>query len=369
MKRVLHVTLTLLMALGMQPGRAAPACPEGVRLDAGRPELRVGVKYAPPFVLEGKRGGWTGLSIELWQQVAACLGVKQTYIEFATAEELLDAVAHRRVDVGVSALSVTGERERRLDFTHAFHTGALGVLAPDGVGADATHQIARRMQQPEVLAAVSALTAATLLIAWGCWRVERRRGNVFFAEGPAGGFYQSLLWAVQLVFSGRGDPFSIRHRGGQLLVFFLTFFGATIVSGVTAVITSALTLDGMDRRIRSVAELRSRTLGVLATGRAREWALAERLQPVQVRSWPEVQRKIDEGRFEALVHDRDILEYLVKERFLQRVRVEPLQFNPQPYAFALPPGSELREPVGVSLLSLQESAGWAVLKAKYLGME
>jgi polar amino acid transport system substrate-binding protein len=368
--RWLNAALWALAALCVPACCAAsPSCPEGVRIEQGQPTLRVGVKYAPPFVLESERSGWTGLGVELWEAVAACMGAKQRYIEYPTVDELLDAVARGEVDVAVSALSLSSQRERRVDFTHAFHVGSLGVLVPHRADHGAATEIGKRARQPEVLAAAGALAAATLLIAYGCWRLERGRGNAFFSQGPASGFYQALLWSVQLVFSGRGDPFSIRHRGGQLLVFFLTFSGATIVSAVTAVITSALTLEGIDQRIRSVDDLKSRALGVMVSGRAREWVLGERLPRVQLRSWPEVQRKFDEHGFNALVHDRDILEYLVKERVLHEVRVEPLSFNPQAYAFALPPGSALREAIDVSLLAVQESAGWTTLKAKYLGTQ
>lgn len=367
-RRWLHAAWWVLAATASPASWAAsPACPEGLRVEPGRAALRVGVKYAPPFVLEDERGGWTGLGVELWEAVAACLGARQSYVEYPTVDELLDAVAQGEVDVAVSALSLSSQRERRVDFTHAFHVGSLGALVPHRADRGAAAEIGKRARQPEVLAAAGALAAATLLIAYGCWRLERQRGNAFFSQGPASGFYQALLWSVQLVFSGRGDPFSIRHRGGQLLVFFLTFSGATIVSAVTAVIASALTLDGIDRRIRSVDELKSRALGVMVSGRAREWALGERLPRLQLRSWPEVQRKFDERGFDALVHDREILEYLVKERVLQGVRVEPVSFNPQAYAFALPPGGALREAVDVSLLAAQEGASWAALKAKYLG--
>lgn len=370
MSRAPFATLWLLAALCLpQSCLGLPSCPDGVHVDAGPVALRVGVKYAPPFVLESERGGWTGLSVELWETVAACLNVKQTYVEYPTTDELLDAVAHGDVDVAVSALSVSSQRERRLDFTHAFHVGSLGALVPHRGGHVAMAAIAKRLGQPGALAGASALVAATLLIAYGCWRLERGRGNEFFSQGPASGFYQALLWSVHLVFAGRGDPFTLRHRGGQLLVFLLTFSGATVVSGITAVITSALTLEGIDQRIRSVDELKSKTLGVMASGRAREWVLAEHLSRVQLRSWPEVQRKLDERGFDALVHDRDILEYLVKERLLRDVRVEPVSFSPQAYAFALPPGSAWRKPIDVSLLAVQESAGWAGLKARYLGTD
>jgi polar amino acid transport system substrate-binding protein len=362
--------LLLVCSLCSSKAEAAlAACPQGIGAQWTGTTLRVGLKYAPPFVVEGERGGWTGLSVELWEGVAACLGARSRYVEYATTEELLEAVDKGEVDVAVSALSMSSDRERRIDFTHVFHMGSLGALVPHRPSHGAMAEVTHRLAQPGVAPALMALAAATLLVAYGYWRLERRRGNLFFSEGPAAGFYQSLLWSVQLVFAGRGDPFSIRHRGGQLLVLLLTFSGATIVSGMTALIASTLTLEGIDQRMRSVSDLRSRTVGVMTTGRAREWVLGQNMAPVQMRSWPQVQRRIDEHAFDALVHDRDILQYLVKERVLHDVRVEPLSFNPQAYAFALPAGSALRKPINLSLLALRDGAGWTALERKYLGDE
>lgn len=342
-------------------------CPETSLPHLPQRSMRVGVKYAPPFVVDTGAGQWAGLGIDLWQAVSACLKMRVAYVEYATVEDLLDAAARNEVDVAVGALSVNSERASAVDFTPAFHVGSLGAVVPAGPRRPAMATAAAHLMQPQVVAAAASLALATLLIAYGCWRLERRRGNVFFCEGPAQGLYQSLLWSVQLVFAGRGDPFSIRHRGGQLLVFALTFLGATVVSTMTALITSSLTLGGIDHHLRNASELGHKRIAVMASGRARDWAMGERMLPTQIRSWPEAQRKFDENAADALVHDRDILAYLVKERILHDVRLEPLRFDTQMYAFALPPGSPLRRPVDAAMLAVLESAAWPQMRTRWLG--
>lgn len=42
---------------------------------------------------------------------------------------LLDAAAAGEIDVGIGALSVLPEREERMDFTHAYMSGGLGIAA------------------------------------------------------------------------------------------------------------------------------------------------------------------------------------------------------------------------------------------------
>ncbi|HET7866521.1 MAG TPA: transporter substrate-binding domain-containing protein [Burkholderiaceae bacterium] len=360
--------LTFLLAAWLAPAQAAPQfCPAGVQVAAGMAPLKVGVKYAPPFVMENDKKGWQGLAVEMWETIALCLGTRHEYIEFATTEELLAAIEKHDVDVGVGALSITSAREQRVDFSHPYYTGSLGAIVRDVTQARGFLDVLKGFLRPEVVLIVLGLVLSTVLIAYTYWRVEGPRGNRFFGDGPARGFYNATLWAVQLVFSGRGDPFEVQHRAGQLFVLFLTFFGVTIVSGVTAIITSSLTLQGIEWRIQNVADLKKLDLGVMITGQARDWALRERLYVKQLRSWPEVQRRFDEKSIDAFVHDRDILLYLVKDGYLKDVRVEPLSFMPEGYGLAVASGSPLREPIDTSLLAVQEDGVWAVLMNKYLG--
>ncbi len=107
------------------PALAQPQfCPPQAALPAGTPVLKVGVKYAPPFVMQGERGGWQGLAIELWETLALCLGTRHVYSEFATIEELIAAVAQGHIDVAVGAISITSARAQRVDFSQPFHQGA-----------------------------------------------------------------------------------------------------------------------------------------------------------------------------------------------------------------------------------------------------
>ena len=86
----------------------------------------MGVKETPPFVMRGDDGAWTGLSVELWQRIAADLRIRYEFQEYDLAG-LLNAVEDGEIDVAVAALSVTPERERVLDFTHGYHHAGLGI--------------------------------------------------------------------------------------------------------------------------------------------------------------------------------------------------------------------------------------------------
>jgi len=82
--------------------------------------LIVGTKESPPFSMKTSDGQWTGLSIHLWRQIALELNFRSEFRELAL-KQLLDGVTDGSLDAAVAALTITPEREKNFDFTHAFY--------------------------------------------------------------------------------------------------------------------------------------------------------------------------------------------------------------------------------------------------------
>jgi ABC-type amino acid transport substrate-binding protein len=71
--------------------------------------LIVGTKEVPPFAMKNSEGTWTGVSIDLWRQIATELNLPFEFREL-DLQSLLDGVADGTLDVAVAALSITAER-------------------------------------------------------------------------------------------------------------------------------------------------------------------------------------------------------------------------------------------------------------------
>ena len=82
---------------------------------------------------------------------------------------------------------------------------------------------------------------------------------------------------------------------------------------------------------------------------------------------PEGLRAIAEGKIEALVYDKPILRYLIRNEFPGDLEVLPTTFDRQDYGIALPVGSPLREPINVVLLKIIHSQAWQGTLTHYLG--
>ena len=73
--------------------------------------LVAGTKESPPFSMKNPDGNWTGISIGLWQQIAAELDLTYELREL-DLKQLLEGVKNRSLDAAVAALTITSERSR-----------------------------------------------------------------------------------------------------------------------------------------------------------------------------------------------------------------------------------------------------------------
>ncbi|MDZ7684337.1 MAG: transporter substrate-binding domain-containing protein [Gammaproteobacteria bacterium] len=77
-------------------------------------QLIVGTRVGPPLVIDDGAGDFDGITIELWRRVAADLGIDYEFRETSLAG-LISGLENGSIDVSAAALTVTPEREARLD--------------------------------------------------------------------------------------------------------------------------------------------------------------------------------------------------------------------------------------------------------------
>ena len=366
----LRYFLLLGLLLGIvETSIAAPSyCPVISPIYVEQP-LRIGTKFSPPFVM-GQLSNLEGLSINLWQLIADCLELKPAqyeYIEYGTANELIDATQQGEIDLAIAALSITPAREIRVDFSHRYFEASLGTLVTDRDSGANFGQLLKRIFSSDLLKIFMGLISFMVIVAIFYWSTERKRGNPFFLEGPMKGFYKSLIWSALLVFRGLGDPFTLNTRIGQLLVLLLMFFGVTMISSLTAIITSSLTLQRLEPQITRVEDLDGKIIAVKNLSVAAEWANQQDEFVEELQTFPQLQRKFDEGTVEVFIHDREILQYLVTTKALVDVKLAPLSLQPQDYAIAFPENSALLEPVNRALLTILKEDIWKAHLDRYLG--
>ncbi len=98
------------------------------------PDIRVGIRSIKPFIFLSEKGSDqepTGFSIDLWKAISKELGGTFTYVPSQGISHTLDDIINGKIDLAIGAISVTKDREEKIDFSYSnFHTG-LSILVPD----------------------------------------------------------------------------------------------------------------------------------------------------------------------------------------------------------------------------------------------
>ncbi|MGD8395061.1 MAG: transporter substrate-binding domain-containing protein [Candidatus Eiseniibacteriota bacterium] len=345
---------------GAQPSATSPLAADG----ATARELVVATRVAAPFVLRQPDGGWTGLSIELWERIAATLGWSYRYEE-RDLTDMLAGVENGTIDVAVAALTVTAAREEQMDFTHPFHSSGLGIAVP-AARRSAWLSLVHRLVSSAFVQAAGGLLTLLLLVGWIVWLVERRHNPGQFAHGWRG-LGAGLWWsAVTMTTVGYGDK-APETLAGRTLAIIWMFASVALISGFTAAIASSLTIGELESRIQGPDDLTGKRVGTVAASTSDTW-LADR--QIAARHQPTIAdavRALARGELDAVVYDAPILMYLAQTKTGGAVRVLPRLLEHQDYAFALRSGSALREPLNQELLRQLAEPAWDAIRVRYLG--
>lgn len=326
--------------------------------------LAVATKEAAPFSFRGEDGEWEGISIELWEAVADQLDLDYEFRE-ASLEDLIGGLVDGRFDASVAALTVTSEREQRVDFSHPFHPSGLGIAVPveDSVG---IFSAVKRLLSVRFFQAVGTLFAILFLGGAVLWMLERKKNPEQFGGSTARGLGAAFWWsAVTMTTVGYGDKAPVTG-GGRLVAVVWMFASVIMISGLTATIASTLTVSQLESSISGPDDLGSAgRIACVAGSTGEAYLRGHGLSRTSFASAAEGMQALVNGEVGAFVYDAPILRYLAHDD--DRVTTLPVTFERQDYALALPLGSELRKPINAALLEVTSDSDWPLVLDRYLG--
>ncbi len=330
-------------------------------------QVTVAIREAPPFAMRDTAGNWEGLSVELWQDVADKLKVHFEWREL-DLPQTIEALESGGVDLAIAALTVTSEREERIDFSYPYFTAGLG-LAVDGAGSSPWRDTLRSFFSLEFLSAVLALAAVLLLAGAAVWYFERRANSEMFERRMVPGLASAFWWsAVTMTTVGYGDKAPVT-LGGRLVALVWMFTSIIIIAGFTAAIASSITVNRLESDLLDERRLTQVRVAVLANSSAAEHATERGLRFRSYDSVEDTIAALHKGQVDAVLHDAPVLRYAVRSLDQDGIVVLPGVVTRNDYAFGMPPASPLRKPVNVALLSIIHEPVWQNIRRRYLGAD
>jgi ABC-type amino acid transport substrate-binding protein len=329
------------------------------------PELIVATREVPPFAMQ-VNGHWAGIAIELWSRVAKELDL--TYeLRAMGLSDMLEALETGSADAAVAALTITSDREARLDFTHPFHTSGLGIAVHQRSGG-AWWDAVERVFSERFLKALAPLLLLLTLIGVLVWLVERRR-NPQFERNAIRGIGSGLWWsAVTMTTVGYGDK-APKTLPGRLIAIIWMFASIIIISSITAAIATALTVGELEQSITGIDDLYGARVLTLPESTSEAFLDNRLIRHRTVATLSEALEAIERGEADALVYDAPVLRYMVAQRHPTTLRVLPQVLQRQDYGIALPSASPMREQINRELLKVIRAEDWQQLLERFLGRE
>lgn len=361
----LCLSLCLIMTACIARGSSHPATRP--KSSAQQAPIVVGVKVAPPFIIKHADGTYGGISIELWQRIAAALHLRYRFRE-TNLEGLLKGTEAGKFAIGLGAITVTAPREDILDFSHPFYTTGLGIAIPLRHRA-AWLEVVGKLFSWQFASIILLLAGLLLAVGLLVWFFERHRNPNMFGGKPSRGIGESFWWAaVTMTTVGYGDVVP-RTLGGRIVGLIWMFAGVIVISSFTAAIATSLTINSISQAIRSPSDLRHRVVATIADSTSAKYLA---FHHITARDYPDMHaalQAVADHRVDAIVYDTPILRYYVNKSFASRLKVLPGTFERQDYALAMPLGSILRKPINEQLVKIIQNPGWQRVLQTYLGSD
>ncbi len=352
--RALIQLLTLLLAFGAVTVTQLNAADK----------LVVGTREAPPFAMKDANGEWTGLSIDLWREAARQLDLDFEFKEMGGPETLIDGVANGTLGASIAAITVTSKRAEKVDFTQPFFSSGLGIVVP-AQSANPWWSLVRGFFSFGFLQVVAALSLVLLGAGFGVWFFERKANAEQFGGDTAHGLGSAFWWsAVTMTTVGYGDK-APRTLGGRIIGLVWMFTSIIIISGFTAQIASSLTINKLNSEIKGPSDLPRFNVASVENSIATRYLQEKNVAIVAREDAEAALQAVADGKADACVYDAAILKYYLRKH--PELTILPSTFDLRDYAIALPLESPLRKPLNITLLEIEQSDLWRLMRQRHLG--
>src|SRR5262249_42720849 len=200
-------------------------------------------RWPPPRVIDDQ-GRLPGFSIDLWTATADKLKLATEYKVAPAVGALLEDVRTGKADLGISAISITAERDRQFDFSQPMLEAGLQILVRGNGEAGPSNpllEFLRLLSSPTIAIWLGIALLLIIIPAHIVWLVERRHEQGIIPDRRYfPGIFHAMWWAgATLATQAEQMP---RHWIARVLAILWMFVGVVFVAYYTAQLTASLTV-------------------------------------------------------------------------------------------------------------------------------
>jgi len=321
--------------------------------------ISVAISQVPPNVIKTENG-YTGFDIELWEEVAKELNIPFEYKE-TPFKKILKGLEDKDIDVGVAAITINVDRERKIDFSHHYLDSGLRIMIPKEESGVTSY--VKSVFTPTTIKCLIYLTIFIMICGHILWIAEKGENAINDRYFP--GIFDAIWCSIATMTTvGYGD-IAPRRWLGRTAAFLIMIVGIGFFGIIISQLTSTMTTNKFISSIQSKEDLCGKIVATKA-GTTSQSVLEE--IGAEVKAFPNICDAYDallEGNVQSVLFDSPSILYFSENEGKGKVTVVRRLFDIQYYGFALQPESELREDINRCILKLRSDGTYDKLYKKW----
>lgn len=349
----------------LPPPNHEPEFEQCVAISQGH-RLNVAVRHAPPFVYESVNAitgekKLEGIAVDFWEEVAQRLGVDYQYV-CEGLSDTLDFLQKGTIDIAISPLTITKEREAAFDFSHQYFNSGL-VFA--SIVSESNFDFSKAFNTLEnTLVSKNILYLLAVFFVLLCSLVFFALKNISHYEAmpimknknkPAIVLHV-VLFSVLNISGIRKDVFGFSSVGMQLFSVLILVFGITVSASLFSMVTAALTQSVSSQDAFSIDTVDQYSVATLRGSTGQKFLCNSEKQPASLEltdTWQDALSRVANGEKDLVVGDWVQLVYLSQKPSLtNKITVYDQSFQFEPYGWGLKTNHPLRDVVNQELIGL-----------------
>ncbi|AFZ27766.1 amino acid ABC transporter substrate-binding protein, PAAT family [Cylindrospermum stagnale PCC 7417] len=325
--------------------------------------LIVATRAIPPFVFTDK-GQLAGFSIDLWRSIASQLGVQSKFSEYSTVVDLLSAVKNGTANLGISAISITAERQQNFDFSLPMFAAGLQILVRNPeANSGGVPNILQIFFSAAFLQLIVVALVLIVISAHIIWLFERRHEDGMIAKAYFPGIFKAYWWAAATL-ATQADEMP-KGPLGRLIAIIWMFIGVLFVTYFTAIATTSLTVQQLQGDIKSVSDLPGKVVATTSGSTAAAFLRERKISALEVPNIDQAYKALLQKKADAVVFDAPVILFYAANEGKGKVEVVGSIFREENYGIVLPNNSPYRKQINSALLSLKEDGTYQTLYDKW----
>jgi polar amino acid transport system substrate-binding protein len=269
-------------------------------------------------------------------------------------------------DLGISAVSITSEREADFDFSQPILSAGLQIMVRGAGEAQANplRDLLRLLFSPTILVWLGIALLLILIPAHLIWLLERRHPHGIVRKANYfPGIFAAMFWAAGTLLT-QADHMPRQWLARVIAVLWM-FTAVVFVAFYTAQLTATLTVRQIQGLINGPDELPGRRVATTPGSTAASYLHTLNAQVREFTDIGEAYKALLDRQIDAVVFDAPVLLYYAAHDGKGRVQVVGKPFHQEDYGVVFPPNSARRKQVNGALLALREDGTYARIYDKW----